>query len=483
MNLATKIILSLFCVLVVFMGGLTYLIGKWQRTQLASSTLHYSTVLGEAIRESIAAEMEAGRSDKVQETLENIGKGSQIRTHLIFDHEGLVLRSGNPAEVGKKILTVDLERNLRHLSTPFERRKNDEPLISFIKPFPNENRCQRCHKPKEKVIGYLELDISIQPMEDLFSFGEKILWGGMGITLLIVAGSILLITSRWIRTPLSRVTRAMMRVESGDLAARVETRSQDELGMVARTFNSMAETLWKAKQDLETMHQRELERSQKMATLGELAAGLAHEIRNPLTGIATAVEVIRDGLKKDDPRKKIFDEIMDQAFRLEKLVSNLLQFAGTSPPQLSLLSLQEIIEMTIDLFSYQIQNQRICVEKEFQPHLPPLHGDPKQIQQALMNIILNSIQAMPHGGHLRFRTFFRSEEGMFQLTITDTGVGIPEDLIPKIFKPFYTSKAKGAGLGLAIVEKVILEHKGKVSISSRIGVGTTLEIFLPASRR
>jgi signal transduction histidine kinase len=275
----------------------------------------------------------------------------------------------------------------------------------------------------------------------------------------------------------------MIKVEAGDLAARVEFRSRDELGKVALTFNSMVETLWRAKQDLEIMHQRELERSQKMATLGELAAGLAHEIRNPLTGISTAAEVIRDGLKKDDPRKKIFDEIIDQAFRLEKVVSNLLQFASTSPPQFSLLSIHEIIEMTIEHFSHPLENQRIRVEKELTSDLPPVPGDPKQIQQALMNIILNSIQAMPHGGNLRFQTFFRAEEGMAHLTITDSGVGIPAELIPKIFKPFYSSKAKGAGLGLAVVERVIREHGGKVNISSQIGLGTTLEIFLPVFQR
>jgi signal transduction histidine kinase len=219
-----------------------------------------------------------------------------------------------------------------------------------------------------------------------------------------------------------------------------------------------------------------------MATLGELAAGLAHEIRNPLTGISTAAEVIRDGLKKDDPRKKIFDEIIDQTLRLKRVMSNLIQFAGTSPTQFSLFSLHEIVEAAIAHFSRQLENQGISISKEFTPDLPLVSGDPKQIQQALMNIILNSIQAMTQGGNLRIQTIFQTAEDMVHLIIADTGGGIPAEAIPKIFKPFYSSKAKGAGLGLAVVERIIHQHGGKVSIHSQDGLGTTLDIFLPLSQ-
>ena len=480
MNLATKIILSILCILILFMGGFTYLIVKWQRSQISKSTQHYSILLGQAISESIATEMQSGRSDKVQETLEHIGLGSpQIRSLHIFDPQGHILRSANPAEVGRRIDPVLLESRLRDVFRPFGHRKDGEPIISYIKPFPNGPQCRGCHDPKKKIIGYLNLDISIKPMEELVSSGEKFLWGSMGITLLIVMGSILLVTSRWVRAPLSKVIGAMKKVESGDLEARVNILSRDELGQVARTFNSMVEMLWKTKNDLEALHRKELERTQKMATLGELAAGLAHEIRNPLTGIAAAAEVIRGELEKEDPRREIFDEINEQASRLEKLVSNLLQFASLSPPQFSFLDLHEIVDKTVDLFSYEIQKQKITMEKEFPPNLPPIYADPKQIQQGLMNIVLNSLQAMPKGGILRFKTFFQSEEEMVHLTIGDTGVGISQELISKIFKPFYTTKAKGAGLGLAIVEKIIQEHRGKVSVSSQVGMGTTVEITLP----
>ncbi|MEW6375271.1 MAG: ATP-binding protein [Thermodesulfobacteriota bacterium] len=482
MNLATKIILSLLCVLIFFLGGFTYLIGKWQRAQLGKATQHYSMVLGEVISDSISTEMELGRSDKVQESLERIGKGSpHICSLRIFNQQGHILRSADPLEIGKTIDPIILQSHLRHVSTPFEHQIDGEPLISFIKPFQNSPRCQKCHDPKEKIIGFLDLDISIKPTLELVSSGERFLLISIGMTLLIVAGSIFLITSRWIQSPLSKVVGAMRKVEEGDLDVRVNLSSRDELAKVARTFNSMVETLSTAKKDLEILHQKELERVQKMATLGEMAAAMAHEIRNPLAGIASATKIIRSGLEKDDPRAEIFDEINEQIARLEKIVSNLLQFARTPCAQFSFIDIHEIIDRILNLLSYQIQNQRIEVEKEFQSNLPPIYADPEQIQQVLMNIVLNSIQAMPEGGKLRFGTFFRSEDKTVHLTIADTGIGISEEIIPKIFKPFYSKKAKGAGLGLAIVEKIIQEHRGKVTISSEVGVRTDVEITLPVS--
>lgn len=483
MSLATKIVLSLFCILILLMGGFTYLIMNWQRTQLGKSTHHYSRLLGEAVCDSISTEMESGRSDKVQETLERIGQGSYIKSLFIFDEGGRILRSANPSEVGKKIDSASLEEHLRHLSGPFEHPKDGETIISYTKPFPNQAPCQRCHDSTKKIIGFLDLDISINPMMELVSSGERFLLGSMGVSLLFVTGLTLLILSRWVRTPLSKVVGAMKRVESGDLDVRVNITSQDELGKVAQTFNSMIETLSKTKKDLEILHQRELEGVQKMATLGELAAAMAHEIRNPLAGIASAAKIIRGGLEKDDPKAEIFNEINYQTVRLEKIVSNLLQFARTSSPQLSFFDIHQIIDNTLLLSTYQMQSQGIQAEKEFQPDLPPIHADPEQIQQVLMNIVLNAIQAMPEGGKLRFKTFFQPEDRMVHLIISDTGTGISEETIPKIFKPFYTTKAKGAGLGLAIVEKITQEHRGKVSISSKGGMGTTVEISLPISEK
>ena len=216
-----------------------------------------------------------------------------------------------------------------------------------------------------------------------------------------------------------------------------------------------------------------------MATLGELAEAVAHEFRNPLAGVSAAVKIIRDGLEKDDPRINIFDEIHFQTDRIENIVSNLLQFARKTTPPFSLYTIHEIIEKTLHLFSFQFEGQRIDVEKEFQDNLPQIYADPDQIQHVLMSIVLNAIQSMSKGGKLQFKTFFRPEDGMVHLTIADTWKGISEETLPKIFKPFYSTKAKGAGLGLAIVEKIIQEHNGKVSIFSKVEAGTTVEISLP----
>ncbi len=478
MNLAKKIILSILCVLILVMGGLTLAITRWQDSTFRKSVRHSTEVLGETICDSISTEMELGRSERVQGTLERIGRGSpQIRSLRIVNQQGDVLRSVDPEEVGKKFDLGPLQNHLGNEPALFEHRKGADPLLSFINPFFNRSQCQRCHGLEKKVNGYLVLDVSIEPMEELVSSNQRLILIGIGITFLTVVASMLFITSRWVRAPLSRVIGAMRRVEEGDLDARVNLPSGDELGRVARIFNSMVARLKENKEDLEVLHRRELERTQKMATLGELAQAIAHEIRNPIAGVSAAVKIIRDGLAKDDPRVEVFDEIHFQTGRIEKIVSNLIQFSRHTTPRFSLTDLHEIVEKTFDLFSFQLEDQRIEIKKEFHQALPMIYADPDQIQQVLMNIVLNAIQAMPRGGTLHMRTF-PGGDGWVHLAVADTGKGIPEETMPKIFKPFYSTKAKGAGLGLAVVERIVQEHGGKVMVSSELQVGTTVEISL-----
>ena len=150
-------------------------------------------------------------------------------------------------------------------------------------------------------------------------------------------------------------------------------------------------------------------------------------------------------------------------------------------PFASFYDIHEIIEKTLQLFSFQLEDQKINIEREFQLNLPKIYADQDQIQHMIMNIVLNAIQSMPEGGKLRFMTSFPPEGERVRLAISDTGKGISQETLTKLFKPFYSTKAKGAGLGLAIAEKIIQEHGGKVAISSKVDVGTTVEISLPIS--
>jgi len=484
MNLATKIILAILCILILFMGGFTYLIAGWQRATFEKSAHRCTKVLGESLSDSIETEMELGRSDLVQQTLERIGKGSsQIRTLRIIDPQGKILRSVDPGEIGKGMDFSPFKARLQEVSTLLEHQGTGTPVLSFIKPIPNKSQCQKCHAPAEEIIGFLVMGVTTAPVEEMVSSSQRLILVGMGIALLLVVGAILLITSRWVRAPLSKVINAMEGVEKGNLNVRVDLASRDELGKVARTFNSMVENLRKNKEDLEILHRKEMERTRKMATLGELAQAIAHEIRNPLAGISATVEIIREGFDKSDHRAQIFDEIRLQANRIQKIVSNLLQFAAKSSPQFVFFDLHEMIDGMIRQFSSQIESQGIHIEKQLQPDFPKIYADPYQIQQMLTNIVLNATQAMPGGGKLGFRTSFRPADEEIGLVIADTGKGIPEETIPQLFKPFYTTKAKGAGLGLAVVQKIVQEHGGRVAVSSTVGAGTTVEISLPVRPR
>jgi two-component system NtrC family sensor kinase len=319
--------------------------------------------------------------------------------------------------------------------------------------------------------GTLRIGISLENLKKDVSLLvlKYILYTGLFIVTAIVLIAFLfgLITK-----PLKLLTREMDETQPGDDPPSSPSTSQDEIGILRRSFYRL---LKRIKDDA---RERE-ERTRKMATLGEMAQAIAHEIRNPITGMLAAFEIMRQESGKDAQRAKIFDEIHLQGDRIQKIVSNLLQFAAKSTPQFSLFDLHEMIDKVVHLFSYQIESQAIHLEKRFQFDLPMIYGDPYQIRQVLINIVINAVQAMPEGGTLRVRTSLQPGEEKIHLTIADTGKGISENAFPNLFKPFYTTKAKGAGLGLAVVEKIVEGHGGKVAISSAAGDGTTVEILLP----
>jgi two-component system NtrC family sensor kinase len=226
----------------------------------------------------------------------------------------------------------------------------------------------------------------------------------------------------------------------------------------------------------------------KLATLGQLASGIAHEIKNPLAGISSTLQVISSSLQLEGVKKEMVKEVFNQIKRLDETIRNLLRFAKPGLPKMTLADPREVIENVLFLVSQQLKKQNIEVNLD-------IHGEPfkvmmdlQLIQQALLNVVLNSVHAMPSGGNLVFSLKERQipdpsgkeSKSHVSLIISDTGTGIPDDVLPQIFNPFYTTKAKGTGLGLSITQRIIEQHNGRIEVKSEMGKGTSFSIDLPA---
>jgi two-component system NtrC family sensor kinase len=234
-------------------------------------------------------------------------------------------------------------------------------------------------------------------------------------------------------------------------------------------------------QELERI-QTQLIRSEKLASLGELVAGIAHEINNPLTGILVFSSLIMNDSRLDPALRSDLDTIIQETERCATIVKGLLDFSRESVPQKSWTSINEILDASLALVKNQAQFQNITIDLDYSPDIPAILADPHQLEQVFINILLNASHAMEAGGKLKITTKLCGEHGGVVVRIADTGCGIPEENLSKIFDPFFTTKeTKGTGLGLSVSYGIINSHCGTIEVESTVGVGTAFTIHLPIS--
>ena len=300
--------------------------------------------------------------------------------------------------------------------------------------------------------------------------------------------------TRLIDRPIKNIVKAIKRVEEGDLSVKIKTSTSDEFGQLAESFNVMVESLESARQEVEMCYSQQMKRAAKLASLGEMASAIAHEIKNPLAGINSAVQVLMSELDADDPNKKIMNEVLNQVKRLDRAVRDLLAYARPAPPKMSFNNINTIFKKALFFIQQVAKKGQTSIETFFDKNLPEIMVDGDQIQQVFINICINAIQAMPEGGTLKIITdLIPSGELIKELPdaldrnadwirvrFEDTGMGIPSEDSGKIFDPFFTKKGKGTGLGLSISQRIIEEHDGRITFTSTPGKGSIFTVYVPA---
>lgn len=298
------------------------------------------------------------------------------------------------------------------------------------------------------------------------------------ILLCFVLLSVLLVL---VERPLEDLMDTIARVRRSDLSARVAfAKRRDDIGQLGRQFNEMVEQLERNRLEIEELHHREMGRAEHLATLGELAAGLAHEIRNPLAGIAGVVDVMGKELPAESASRAVLADVQNEILHIQNILNDLLSYARPRPPTFHPADLNVTIEQAVMLARQQVRTRSVKVIFSPNHALPPVAHDPALIQQVMLNLVLNGIQAIPGEGAVDIAVTHEDDHAL--ISVKDNGKGISPDALPKIFRPFFTTRKEGTGLGLSLANGIVQSHGGKIEASSTLGQGTQFRIQLPIER-
>jgi signal transduction histidine kinase len=493
-SLFFKVILVTSLILIFAISLNVYWNTALHEGSIESLTQEKAKIIAEFIEKNVVRAMEKGRHFDIHQVLQNFATYKGIWKIYIFRPDGTIVATTYERELNKKVENVNFYLEKRYFEKEETRRDQAgrivrEAVYFYVNPIQNRPECFQCHDKKDQVVGVLVVAESMKEMHGMIYKVQMHSIILAIITILFLSFVLGFLFSRVINVPIKKLTETMKKVEQGDLSVRVTVRRRDEIGSLAENLNIMIEKLNVAKQEAEQYHRELIQRADRMASIGELASGIAHEIRNPLAGIQGAIQILADAFPKGDNRREITDEIQKQIYKLEQLVKDLLNYARPVPTNYLPTDINQLVEKVLSFFVTQRgRREDILIEKKFSSSLPMTMIDPNSMEQAFLNIILNAQKAMPKGGSLRVSTLLLNceedskEDGhrRIQIVFEDTGIGIPEENLPKIFNPFFSTRPDGTGLGLSITKNIVEQHGGKIGVESKVHVGTKFFITLPA---
>ncbi|HET6923185.1 MAG TPA: ATP-binding protein, partial [Anaeromyxobacteraceae bacterium] len=359
--------------------------------------------------------------------------------------------------------------------------KGNRATFAVVHPMPNGERCAACHGSDSHVNGWLDLRFTRAPALAAQAELASALGASAAVALLVLLVIAWWLLGREAVAPLKRLVSTMRRAEAGDLAVRADEGRFDEVGVAARGFDATLAALRRSQLELEAFYRERMVRADRFAAVGEMASGLAHEIKNPLAGLSGALELLAEDVAKSAEQAELVSDMRHQVARLAHTMESLLSYARPPKPRLRSTDLNATLERVLFLIRQQTRGGAVEVRQELDPALPAVRADPSQLEQVFLNICLNACQAMDGaGGALTVRS--RAADGRVTVEVEDAGPGIPERIRPNIFKPFFTTKRQGNGLGLATSARIVAEHGGHIAYHCPPSGGTVFAVTLQPAR-
>jgi two-component system NtrC family sensor kinase len=482
----------------------------------------------ELIRRATHDGMLLNRKDEVQATIERLAQGPEIAAIRIYnkDPDGTIAMSAHREEIGHRIADdsdvclschePDAPRDAARDTALIERRTaarvGDEPeALRRLSVIENEPSCStadcHAHPADQRVLGVLDIEMSTALLEAAVHTAQtQFLWTTL-ILVLVVGLVVVVFIRRGVQRPVQRLFEGTRRIADGDLDTPIEVRGRHELARLAEAFNQMAGDLGAARrqitewsQNLEQkvaektaelgLAQRQVLHMEKMASLGKLSATVAHEINNPISGVLNYARLVRREIAEQPIAPEVRDELTRYLTLVEKecarcgaIVQNLLVFSRRTGAEFAAVDLNEVVEQGLMLVRHHLEISGLKLHCELLEGDSRIVGDAGQLRQALVALLVNAVEAMKglpeSAGELTVRLHGDGEE--VQIDVGDTGVGIPPDVLPRIFEPFFSTKETQncVGLGLAVVYGIVQRHGGRIEVESKVGRGTVFHLRLP----
>jgi signal transduction histidine kinase len=467
MKLNSKLIIIMLSLLVLAMMTL-FILNQYAQNDLVREIQESSQEISKAVQMSIEDLTSEAETSRLTEYL-NKAREKGINEINIINSEGEIIDSSDPEKIGKKRELKKLEKGV-HAAPASGRgasilsQKPYEVLVPVI--------------VGDEHLGYVQINMLLDNIRDIqhANFIRRLFATCM---VFAVGIALTIFLARRYTDPIHRLVGDFKRVSAGDLSVTIPVDSHDEIGELAEGFNNMVEKL----REREALEKR-LYEAEHLSRVGQLASGIAHEIRNPLNYISLAIDHLKTEMlpscgDKYDALAELTDKIKEEVRRANYMVLNFMNYGRPLKLRRSLVPYNEIISKALPLLIERLTEQGVCIEQEIDATLPPLWVDQELMRNCILNFISNAAQAMNDGGIIRLGASLEENGKRVRLTFADQGCGIQQDDIAKIFQPYFTTKDVGIGLGLAITERIIKEHGGEILVESNPGEGTKFIVLLP----
>lgn len=533
-SLSAKLNLLLLGAMVAIFALLGYLNVRLHRQHLEQAALLSAERVSDVIKRSTTDYMLRNDREGLYRTIRTIADQPGMSKIRIFDKEGHITYTTDPSELnhvvdkraeacyGCHAQSQPLARLDRPDRFRIFRNGGGTRVLGIITPIENQPACSNAechaHPAGQQILGVIDTDLSLAKADVQLAESTRRMIAYTGCALLLIAVLSWFFVWRVVAVPVRALERGTEHLSAGHLGYQIDVQSRDEIGELADSFNTMSRQLQSAhSENLAWTHSleerveqktRELKRihehalhTEKMASIGKMAAVLAHEINNPLSGILTYAKLLKkwtDRLASEDAARQspaagvavslrrteiaeALDLIASESRRCGDLVKNLLTFSRTTPINLQRADLNQVIDRSLRLVQHQLDLASIQVQPQLDPDLPKVLCDAAQIEQVLLALIMNALDAMPQGGNLWLTTSFSRDPSGVRIVIRDDGSGIPPEILPRLFEPFLTTKetGRGVGLGLAISRSILERHSGNIEVQSEVGRGTSFTVTLP----
>lgn len=490
MSISYKLILAVGCVGILTISIFAFYNISSHRERFTAQVENSARQISETVKSSTKYAMLINQRESVHQIIDTIGRQQGIIKVRVVNKEGRIIFSSYKKEIGGMVdkkaescyVCHAVDRPLEKLSvssqTRIYRAKNGVRYLGIINPIYNEPACWQgschAHAREQKVLGVYDSILSLEKVDE--SYGRNMIEMLLFAITAIVANSLIIwfLIQRLVGRPVRKLVKATQAVSAGDFFYKIEMNKKGELGRLAGSFNMMTQKLLEA--------QKMLYQSDKLASLGRLAAGVAHEINNPLTGVLTYSSYHLKRAAEKSELKDDLEVIVRETNRCREIVKGLLDFARQVPPKKTETDINEVMTQALQIVENQITLSHIYVKQRLQNNMPCIRVDRGQMLQVFINLLVNAIDAIGgDGGDIEISSELKQieDEKNIEIKISDTGDGIDSAVMPRIFEPFYTTKGqKGTGLGLAMVWGIVDEHGGSIAADSKVNRGTTFTITL-----